>query len=127
MTEKWEQMPKDIEWHMIGHVQSNKVKYMIPYIETDSRSRQFEIAEEINRLGIRWRKTVNCLLQVHIAEEETKFGLNEKELEEIIHYILCCFSRSICFEIFSVQFLENYLVVLPQLFSRNISIIPVLL
>ncbi len=87
VTEKWEQMPKDIEWHMIGHVQSNKVKYMIPYVKLIHGVDSLKLLKEINRLGIRWRKTVNCLLQVHIAEEETKFGLNEKELEEIIHYI----------------------------------------
>ncbi|HRG17541.1 MAG TPA: YggS family pyridoxal phosphate-dependent enzyme [Flavobacterium lutivivi] len=87
MTEKWQQMPKDIEWHMIGHVQSNKVKYMIPYVKLIHGVDSLKLLKEINRLAAKWRKKVDCLLQVHIAEEETKFGLDEKELEEIIHYV----------------------------------------
>jgi len=87
MTEKWQQMPKDIEWHMIGHVQSNKVKYMIPYVKLIHGVDSLKLLKEINRLAAKWRKKVDCLLQVHIAEEETKFGLDEKELEEILHYV----------------------------------------
>ena len=85
MTEKWQQMPKDIQWHMIGHVQSNKVKYMIPYVKLIHGVDSMKLLKEINRLAVKWRKKVDCLLQIHIAEEETKFGLNEKELEEILH------------------------------------------
>jgi len=84
MTEKWEVMPKDIEWHMIGHVQSNKVKYMIPYVKLIHGVDSLKLLKEINRLAVKWRKHVNVLLQVYIAEEETKFGLDEKELEEIL-------------------------------------------
>jgi len=84
MTEKWEQMPKDIEWHMIGHVQSNKVKYMIPYVKLIHGVDSLKLLKEINRLAAKWRKHINVLLQVYIAEEETKFGLDEKELEEIL-------------------------------------------
>lgn len=87
MTEKWQQMPKDIEWHMIGHVQSNKVKYMIPYVKLIHGVDSLKLLKEINRLAAKWRKKVDCLLQVHIAEEETKFGLDEKELEEILNYV----------------------------------------
>jgi len=87
MTEKWQQMPKDIEWHMIGHVQSNKVKYMIPYVKLIHGVDSLKLLIEINRLAKKWRKTINCLLQIHIAEEETKFGLNQIELEEILHFI----------------------------------------
>lgn len=85
MTEKWQQMPKDIEWHMIGHVQSNKVKYMIPYVKLIHGVDSLKLLKEINRLAVKWRKHINILLQVYIAEEETKFGLDEKELEEILH------------------------------------------
>ena len=85
MTEKWQQMPKDIEWHMIGHVQSNKVKYMVPYVKLIHGVDSLKLLKEINRQAVRWRKNINCLLQIHIAEEETKFGLNEKELEELLH------------------------------------------
>ncbi|WP_333876470.1 YggS family pyridoxal phosphate-dependent enzyme [Flavobacterium sp.] len=85
MTEKWQQMPKDIEWHMIGHVQSNKVKYMVPYVKLIHGVDSLKLLKEINRQAVRWRKTINCLLQIHIAEEETKFGLNEKELDELLN------------------------------------------
>ncbi|HLP65124.1 YggS family pyridoxal phosphate-dependent enzyme [Flavobacterium sp.] len=85
MTEKWQQMPKDIEWHMIGHVQSNKVKYMIPYVKLIHGVDSLKLLKEINRLAAKWRKKVDCLLQIHIAEEDTKFGLDEKELEEILN------------------------------------------
>jgi len=84
MTEKWEQMPKDIQWHMIGHVQSNKVKYMIPYVKLIHGVDSLKLLKEINRLAVKWRKKVDCLLQIHIAEEATKFGLDEKELYELL-------------------------------------------
>jgi len=87
MTEKWQQMPKDIEWHMIGHVQSNKVKYIIPYVKLIHGVDSLKLLIEINRLAKKWLKTINCLLQIHIEEEETKFGLNEVELVEILHFI----------------------------------------
>lgn len=85
MTEKWQQMPKDIEWHMIGHVQSNKVKYMVPYVKLIHGVDSLKLLKEINRQAVRWRKNVDCLLQIHIAEEETKFGLDENELEELLN------------------------------------------
>ena len=84
MTEKWEQMPKEIQWHMIGHVQSNKVKYMIPYVSLNHGVDSMKLLKEINRLAAKWRRTVDCLLQIHIAEEDTKFGLDEQELNEIL-------------------------------------------
>ncbi|PZO29081.1 MAG: YggS family pyridoxal phosphate-dependent enzyme [Flavobacteriaceae bacterium] len=85
MTEKWQQMPKDIEWHMIGHVQSNKVKYMVPYVKLIHGVDSLKLLKEINRQAARWRKNINCLLQIHIAEEETKFGLDENELIELLN------------------------------------------
>lgn len=85
MTEKWQQMPKDIEWHMIGHVQSNKVKYMVPYVKLIHGVDSLKLLKEINRLAVKWRKHINVLLQIYIAEEETKFGLDEKELIEILN------------------------------------------
>lgn len=84
MTEKWQQLPKDIEWHMIGHVQSNKVKYMVPYVKLIHGVDSLKLLKEINRLAVKWRKHINVLLQIYIAEEETKFGLDEKELAEIL-------------------------------------------
>lgn len=85
MTEKWQQMPKDIEWHMIGHVQSNKVKYMVPYVKLIHGVDSLKLLKEINRQAVRWRKNINCLLQIHIAEEETKFGLDENELDTLLN------------------------------------------
>jgi pyridoxal phosphate enzyme (YggS family) len=85
MTEKWQQLPKDIEWHMIGHVQSNKVKYMVPYVKLIHGVDSLKLLKEINRQAVRWRKNINCLLQIHIAEEETKFGLDEEELNELLN------------------------------------------
>ena len=87
MTDKWLQMPKDIQWHMIGHVQSNKVKYMIPYVRLIHGVDSLKLLLEINRLAGKWRKKVDCLLQIHIAEEETKFGLDEEELEEMLKQV----------------------------------------
>ncbi|RAR49072.1 YggS family pyridoxal phosphate-dependent enzyme [Flavobacterium lacus] len=84
MTDKWEQMPKDIQWHMIGHVQSNKVKYMIQYVSLIHGVDSLKLLKEINRLAAKWKRTVDCLLQIHIAEEDTKFGLDEQELSEIL-------------------------------------------
>jgi pyridoxal phosphate enzyme (YggS family) len=85
MTEKWQQMPKDIDWHMIGHVQSNKVKYMVQYVKLIHGVDSLKLLKEINRQAVRWRKNINCLLQIYIAKEETKFGLNENELQEIVN------------------------------------------
>lgn len=87
MTEKWDKMPKDIQWHMIGHVQTNKVKYMIPYVHLIHGVDSIKLLKEINRLAKKWRRTVAILLQVHIAEEETKFGLDEEELNEILKQV----------------------------------------
>jgi PLP dependent protein len=84
MTEKWQKMPKDIQWHMIGHVQSNKVKYMVPYVKLIHGVDSLKLLKEINRHAARWRKTIDCLFQIHIAEETTKFGLNATELDTIL-------------------------------------------
>ena len=84
MTEKWEVMPKDIEWHMIGHIQSNKVKYMAPYVSLVHGVDSLKLLEEINKQAQKNNRIINCLLQLHIAEEETKFGLNEMELEDLL-------------------------------------------
>lgn len=84
MAEKWEAMPKDIEWHMIGHVQTNKVKYMAPFVSLIHGVDSLKLLEEINKQALKNNRIIDCLLQIHIAEEETKFGLNEKELNEIV-------------------------------------------
>ena len=87
MTEKWEQMPKDIQWHMIGHVQTNKVKYMAEYVSLIHGVDSLKLLQEINKQAAKHNRVIDCLLQMYIAEEETKFGLDEKELEDIFHFV----------------------------------------
>jgi len=84
MVEKWQQMPKDIKWHMIGHVQTNKVKYMVPFVNLIHGVDSLKLLTEINRQAKRYRKVINCLLQIQIAEEDTKFGLDEAELMQLL-------------------------------------------
>jgi pyridoxal phosphate enzyme (YggS family) len=84
MTRKWEELPKDIEWHMIGHVQRNKVKYMAEFVSLVHGVDSFRLLKEINKQGAKYDRIIPCLLQMHIAEEDTKFGLDKKELDEII-------------------------------------------
>ena len=84
MTEKWEQMPKDIQWHMIGHVQSNKVKFMAPFVSLIHGVDSLKLLQEINKQALKNNRVIDCLLQMHIAEEETKFGLDENELNALI-------------------------------------------
>jgi pyridoxal phosphate enzyme (YggS family) len=87
MTEKWEQMPKDIEWHMIGHVQTNKVKFMAEYVSLIHGVDSMKLLQEINKQAKKHNRVIDCLLQIHIAEEETKFGLDEEELNEILKQV----------------------------------------
>ncbi|MFM7327999.1 MAG: YggS family pyridoxal phosphate-dependent enzyme, partial [Bacteroidota bacterium] len=80
MTLKHEQLPSDIEWHMIGHLQRNKVKYIAPYVSLIHSVDSMRLLEEIDRNGEKINRVIPCLLQVHIATEETKFGFDEAEL-----------------------------------------------
>ncbi|GAA3516151.1 YggS family pyridoxal phosphate-dependent enzyme [Aquimarina addita] len=84
MTDKWDQMPKDIIWHMIGHVQTNKVKYMAPYVDTIHAVDSMKLLKEINKQAAKNNRVVNCLLQIKIAAEESKFGLSETEAIQLI-------------------------------------------
>lgn len=85
MTEKWEQMPKDIEWHMIGHVQTNKVKFMAEYVTLIHGVDSLKLLIEINKQAQKHHRVIDCLLQMYIAEEESKFGLDENELNDVLH------------------------------------------
>ena len=85
MTEKWESMPKDIEWHMIGHVQTNKVKFMAEYVSLIHGVDSLKLLEEINKQALKHNRIIKCLLQIYIAEEESKFGLDQNELNEILN------------------------------------------
>ena len=84
MTEKYNLLPKDIEWHMIGHLQSNKVKYMAPYVSMVHSVDSFKLLQEINKEAKKNDRIIPCLLQIFIAQEETKFGLSEQEAIEIL-------------------------------------------
>ena len=84
LTEKYEQLPNDIHWHFIGHLQSNKVKYIAPFVSLIQGVDSKKLLIEIDKQGIKNNRVINCLLQVHIAKEETKFGLDENELLELL-------------------------------------------
>ncbi len=84
MAEKFEQLPKDIEWHMIGHLQRNKVKYMSNFVHLIHGVDSLKTLKEINKQAIKSNRVINCLLQLKIAKEDTKFGLSFKEVEEIL-------------------------------------------
>lgn len=84
MTEKFEALPKDIEWHMIGHLQSNKVKYMAPYVSMVHGVDSFKLLKEINKEAAKHDRVIHCLLQIFIADEETKFGLSAEEATDIL-------------------------------------------
>ena len=84
MTDKWEALPKDIQWHMIGHVQTNKVKYMAPYVHLIHAVDSFKLLKEIDKQAAKNNRTINCLLQLKIAEEESKFGLSLTDLKQLI-------------------------------------------
>jgi pyridoxal phosphate enzyme (YggS family) len=85
MAEKYDQMPKDIQWHMIGHLQRNKVKYMASFVDLIHGIDSLKTLKEINKQAKKNDRVINCLLQVKIAQEETKFGLEETELQEIFN------------------------------------------
>src|ERR1700730_979727 len=83
LAEKHLLLPHDIRWHFIGHLQSNKVKYIAPFVHLIQGVDSFKLLREINRQAEKNHRTIQCLLQAHIAQEETKFGLNEAELDEL--------------------------------------------
>jgi len=83
MTGKYERLHKDIEWHFIGHLQTNKVKYIIPYVSLIHGVDSEKLVAEIDKQGAKIGRKVNCLLQVHIATEDTKFGFDEPELIQL--------------------------------------------
>lgn len=84
LQEKHAVLPADIEWHFIGHLQSNKVKYIAPFVSMVHAVDSFKLLQEINKQAAKNQRIIYCLLQVHIAAEETKFGLSEKELEQLL-------------------------------------------
>ena len=84
MTAKYESLPKDIEWHFIGHLQTNKIKYIVPYVALIHGIDSYKLLVEVNKQAEKAGKVVNCLLQLHIAEEETKFGFSFDECRDML-------------------------------------------
>ena len=85
LVEKHKKLPKDIEWHMIGHIQRNKVKYMAPFISLIHSADSYRLIKEINKQGKINNRVINCLLQIKIASEESKFGFTEKEATDFLN------------------------------------------
>jgi pyridoxal phosphate enzyme (YggS family) len=85
LLDKHEQLPKDIRWHFIGHLQSNKIKFIAPFVHLIHGVDSFKLLEEINKQGKKHNRVINCLLQIFIAKEETKFGLAFDECESILN------------------------------------------
>ena len=84
MVEKWEVLPKDIEWHLIGHLQSNKVKYMASFVAMIHSIDSLKLLQEVDKQALKNNRMIDCLLQIYIAKEETKFGLSEDEARKIL-------------------------------------------
>ena len=84
LVEKHEQLPKDIEWHLIGHLQTNKVKYIVPFISLIQSVDSMKLLQEINKHALKANRVIDCLLQIYIADEETKFGLGFDEAIELL-------------------------------------------
>ncbi|MCD8166657.1 MAG: YggS family pyridoxal phosphate-dependent enzyme [Bacteroides sp.] len=84
MTAKYESLPKDIEWHFIGHLQSNKVKYMVPYVSMIHGIDSYKLLAEVDKQARKAGRKVNCLLQIHIATEESKFGFDFQECRRML-------------------------------------------
>lgn len=84
MVEKYEQLPKDIQWHQIGHLQSNKVKYIAPFISIIQSVDSLKLLQEINKQAEKNKRVIDCLLQIYIADEETKYGLDFDEAIELL-------------------------------------------
>lgn len=84
MTQKYETLPKDIEWHFIGHLQTNKVKYMAPYVSMIHAIDSYKLLAEVNKQAAKVNRIIPCLLQIHVAQEETKFGFTFDECRELL-------------------------------------------
>lgn len=84
MADKFEAMPKDIQWHMIGHVQTNKVKYMAPFVSLIHSVDSLKLLKEIDKQAKKYERTINCLIQIKIAEEDSKFGLSANDAKTLI-------------------------------------------
>jgi len=85
LVPKFNDLPKDIHWHLVGHLQTNKVKYIAPFVSMIHSVDSLKLLKEINKQALKNNRTIDCLLQMHIAEEETKFGMDIMELESLLN------------------------------------------
>lgn len=124
LVEKQSQLPTDIRWHFIGHLQRNKVKYIVPFCYLIHGVDSLSLLKEINKQGQKTGKKIHCLLQVHIAQEETKFGMDEAELQEALSASAALTNITIAGLMGMASFTENTKLVadefdyLQQLYSR---------
>ncbi len=87
LVDKQSQLPGDIRWHFIGHLQSNKVKYIAPFVHLIHGVDSINLLKEINKQALKNNRVIDCLLQVHVAQEETKFGIDEGELYDVLKQV----------------------------------------
>lgn len=85
LVEKYEALPKDIDWHLIGHLQTNKVKYIAPFVQMIHSVDSLKLLKEINKQAAKCERMIDCLLQMHIADETTKFGLDDTEVIDLLN------------------------------------------
>jgi pyridoxal phosphate enzyme (YggS family) len=110
IQEKYPVLPKDIRWHFIGHVQSNKVKYIAPYVFMIHGVDSYSLLREINKQALKNNRVIRCLLQVYVAKEETKFGLDEQELAALLENLMASSDMknvSICGLMAMASFTDN--------------------
>ena len=125
---KYEVLPKDIRWHFIGHLQSNKVKYIAPFIHLIHGVDTERLLKEINKQAQKIGRIINCLLQMHIAKEETKFGLDETELKAVLfnveplENIIICGLMAMASFIDDMEAVRNEFRVLKNTFNKYSSL-----
>lgn len=119
LVEKAAQLPKDIRWHFIGHLQTNKVKLIIPLVQLIHGVDSLKLLKEINKEAAKAGKVMDCLLQVHIAQEETKFGLDEVELNQIINEAASFTNVRICGLMGMASFSDDTSLVRAEFASLN--------
>lgn len=125
MTSKYESLPKDIEWHFIGHLQKNKIKYMAPYVAMIHAVDSFDLLKEINKHAAKCNRDIPCLLQIHIAQEETKFGFTPEECTDMLqqeawqelHNIRICGLMGMASNTDDTQQINHEFTVLANLFN----------
>ena len=107
LVDKYNDLPKDIEWHFIGHLQKNKVKYIAPFVELIHAVDSLSLLKEINKRAIQNNRIIKCLIQFHIAKESTKFGLVENEIDDFFSNISIFENVEICGVMGMTTFTEN--------------------